>query len=65
MNTIEFGRFRLQTGLRFEATQLNTRGYIVTNDANGNYISTAPALASNWYWIAAQRAVALSHHRRL
>jgi len=50
MNTIEFGRFRLQTGLRFEATQLNTRGYIVTNDASGNYISTAPALASNWYW---------------
>jgi TonB-dependent receptor len=50
MNTIEFGRFRLQTGLRFEATQLNTRGYIVTNDANGNYVSTVPALASNWYW---------------
>ncbi len=49
MNTIEFGRFRLQTGLRVEATQLNTRGYIVTNDVNGNYISTAPALASNWY----------------
>lgn len=50
MNTIEFNRFRLQTGLRVEATQLNTRGYIVTNDANGNYISTTPALASNWYW---------------
>jgi outer membrane receptor protein involved in Fe transport len=50
MNTIEFGRFRLQTGLRVEATQLNTRGYIVTNDANGNYISTAPATASAWYW---------------
>jgi TonB-dependent receptor len=50
MNTIEFGRFRLQTGLRIEATQLDTRGYIVTNDASGNYISTAPAIASNWYW---------------
>ncbi len=50
MNTIELGRFRLQTGLRVEATQLNTRGYIVTNDASGNYISTVPALASNWYW---------------
>ena len=50
MNTIEFGRFRLQTGLRIEATQLNTRGYIVTNDANGNYISTAPAPANAWYW---------------
>lgn len=50
MNTIEFGRFRLQTGLRIEATQLNTLGFIVTNDANGNYISTAPAPASAWYW---------------
>ncbi len=50
MNTIEFGRFRLQTGLRVEATQLNTLGYIVTNDANGNYISTAPAAANAWYW---------------
>ena len=50
MNTIEFGRFRLQTGLRIEATQLDTRGYIVTNDANGNYISTNPVTASAWYW---------------
>jgi len=50
MNTIEFGRFRLQTGLRIEATQLDTRGYIVTNDVNGNYVSTAPATASAWYW---------------
>jgi TonB-dependent receptor len=49
MNTIEFGRFRLQTGFRFEATQLNTLGYIVKNDANGNYISTTPFPASNWY----------------
>ncbi len=50
MNTVEFGRFRLQTGLRIEATQLNTIGYVVTNDANGNYISTTPAPASAWYW---------------
>jgi len=50
MNTIDFGRFRLQTGFRAEATQLNTLGYIVTNDANGNYVSTAPTLANNWYW---------------
>ena len=40
MNTIEFGRFRLQTGLRVEATQLNILGFLVTNNANGNYIST-------------------------
>lgn len=50
MNTVEFGRFRLQTGLRFEATQLNILGFIVTNDANGNYISTTPAPASQWYF---------------
>jgi len=50
MNTVEFGRFRLQTGLRIEATQLNTLGFIVTNDENGNYISTAPTAANNWYW---------------
>lgn len=50
MNTMEFGRFRLQTGLRVEATQLNTLGFIVTNDANGNYISTNPAPANAWYW---------------
>ncbi|HKH98751.1 MAG TPA: TonB-dependent receptor [Candidatus Sulfotelmatobacter sp.] len=50
MNTIEFGRFRLQTGLRIETTQLNTRGYIVNNDASGNWISTVPTPANAWYW---------------
>jgi len=50
MNTVDFGRFRLQLGFRLEATQLNTLGYIVTNDINGNWISTAPATANNWYW---------------
>jgi hypothetical protein len=33
MNTIEFGRFRLQTGLRIEATQLDILGYNVVNNA--------------------------------
>jgi TonB-dependent receptor len=50
MNTVEFGRFRLQLGFRVEATQLDTLGYIVTNDANGNWVSTVPAPANNWYW---------------
>jgi TonB-dependent receptor len=50
MNTVEFGRFRLQTGLRIEATQLNTLGYIVTQDVNGNYTGTNPAPANAWYW---------------
>jgi TonB-dependent receptor len=50
MNTVDFGRFRLQTGFRVEATQLNTLGYLVTNDSNGNWVSTAPAPANYWYW---------------
>ncbi|MFY9911067.1 MAG: TonB-dependent receptor [Candidatus Sulfotelmatobacter sp.] len=50
MNTVDFGRFRVQAGFRVEATQLNTLGYIVTNDANGNYLSTTPYPANNWYW---------------
>jgi TonB-dependent receptor len=49
MNTIQFGRFHLQTGFRLEATQLDVLGYHVTNDANGNYISTAPVQSNNYY----------------
>jgi TonB-dependent receptor len=59
MNTIEFGRFRLQTGLRVEATQLNILGYVVTQTqsqpTNPNLnptlsAVTTPTPASNWYW---------------
>jgi len=54
MNTIEFGRFRLQTGLRIEATQLNILGYKVINnvDAAGNVLPSTviPQPASSWYW---------------
>jgi TonB-dependent receptor len=53
MNTIDFGRFRLQTGLRFEATQLNILGYVVnqTQNAAGNLSAvTIPKPASTWYW---------------
>jgi TonB-dependent receptor len=54
MNTIEFGRFRLQTGLRVEATQLNILGYNVVNnvDQNGNPLpsTVTPVPASQWYW---------------
>jgi TonB-dependent receptor len=49
MNTIEFGRFHLQTGLRIEGTQTSNTGYHVTNDANGNYISTTPVFGSGSY----------------
>jgi len=49
MNTIEFGRFHLQTGLRFEGTQTSNTGYHVTDDVNGNYVSTAPVTGSGSY----------------
>lgn len=49
MNTLEMSRFRLQTGLRFEATNEANTGYEVINDANGNYVSTAPVNGSGSY----------------
>lgn len=36
MNTIELGKFHLQTGLRFEDTRMNTFGYLVTLFAAGS-----------------------------
>jgi TonB-dependent receptor len=48
MNTVEFGRFRLQTGLRIEATQLNILGFYIPND--GVTIYATPEPASTWYW---------------
>jgi TonB-dependent receptor len=54
MNTIEFGKFRLQTGFRIEATQLNILGFKVINnvDANGNPLPSTviPQPANTWYW---------------
>jgi TonB-dependent receptor len=49
MNTIQFGRFHLQTGLRVEATNTSNTGYLVVNDANGNYVSTTPQHGSGSY----------------
>jgi TonB-dependent receptor len=49
MNTIEFGRFHLQTGLRLEGTQTSNTGYHVTNDSDGNYVSTTPVTGSGSY----------------
>ncbi len=49
MNTLQFGRWRLQTGLRLEATQLDILGYKVSNDANGNWLATTPVKSSQWY----------------
>src|SRR5271167_325657 len=39
MNTIQLGRFHLQTGLRIEGTVTSNTGYLVVNDADGNYVS--------------------------
>lgn len=50
MNTIEFGRFRLQTGLRFEATQLNILGFSTTNNADSTAETIVPEHAVSWYW---------------
>ncbi len=50
MNTIELGsRIHLQTGLRIEATNTSDTGYLVINDANGNYVSTTPQYGSGSY----------------
>jgi len=54
MNTITFGRARLQAGVRIETTQSNFTGYHVTfgtvPDANGFlYQSTTPVLGDNLY----------------
>jgi TonB-dependent receptor len=49
MNTIEFGRFHLQTGLRIEGTVTSNTGYLVVNDVNGNYVSTTPQYGSGSY----------------
>jgi TonB-dependent receptor len=49
MNRIDFGKFRLVTGVRFEVTQLGTLGNYVTNDANGNWVSTTPVKSTQSY----------------
>jgi TonB-dependent receptor len=40
MNTINFNRFRLYTGIRFESTTEYAAGYSVTLDNNGGYTSS-------------------------
>ena len=49
MNTLEMGRFHLQTGLRIEATQTQDTGYLVINDINGVYVSTTPEYGTGSY----------------
>jgi TonB-dependent receptor len=49
MNTLTFGRARLETGVRFETTQSTFTGYHVTFDSNGHYVSTTPVSGNNTY----------------
>ena len=42
MNAINFGKFRLYTGLRVEGTTEDVVGNTVVVDANNNYVSTNP-----------------------
>jgi TonB-dependent receptor len=49
MNTLQFNRWQLQTGVRLEATQLDILGYNVTNDSDGNWTGTTPVYSRQWY----------------
>jgi len=49
MNSINFGRFRLYTGLRFEGTNEDVLGYHVTIDSHGHYVSTVPLTRNSSY----------------
>jgi TonB-dependent receptor len=61
MNTVDWPKFRLQTGLRFEGTQVHGLGYYVNPAAgpygngtdsasgNGNWIGTTPETSSQSY----------------
>ncbi len=49
MNTIEFGKWRLYAGLRFEGTNESVLGRHVLFDAAGNFASTTAALQTSSY----------------
>jgi TonB-dependent receptor len=49
MNTVTFGKFHLQTGLRIEATNTSNTGYLVTTNGDGSYGGTTPQHGSGSY----------------
>jgi len=49
MNTITFGKARIETGVRIETTKSQFTGYHVTFDTNGAYVSTTPVNGDNLY----------------
>lgn len=49
MNTISLGRFRLITGIRFEATSENVEGNILAQDDQGNFLGLSTLAKSYTY----------------
>ncbi len=49
MNTINWPRFSLQTGLRVEAVEVRALGYYVSTDIDGNWLGTTPETSSESY----------------
>jgi len=49
MNTISFGRLRLQTGVRIESTGDNLRANKITLDSSGNLAAVVPVVNNNSY----------------
>ena len=49
MNTVTFGKARIETGIRIETTQSSFTGYHVTFDNSGAYVSTTPVPGDNLY----------------
>jgi len=49
MNTISFGKARIETGVRVETTQSHFTGYQVTVDPISQQLVTSPATGSNLY----------------
>ncbi len=48
MNTVDFGRLRLQAGLRFEATHEDLLGNKILADSNGNLVATPLPVNSSY-----------------
>jgi TonB-dependent receptor len=49
MNTIDWPKFRLQTGLRLEGTRVHADGFQVNLDSSGNYVNTVPTSSGESY----------------
>jgi TonB-dependent receptor len=65
MNTLQFGRVRLQTGVRFEGTSENVLGYqVLYDDTTGTVASIAPLRKNSSYldvFPSAQLKFSLAH----